>query len=112
QLSFLTVDGGGDRELLRPGYAEADAVVVTPHGDAPVVPVAEPQLQGVELVGQPGFQAERAAGEVEPGVAPLDEVDGAGHRAEVDPLRGGAALDVRDVAVERLAEEPPRGAPV
>jgi hypothetical protein len=40
-------------------------------------------------------------------VAALDEVHRAGHRAEVDPLVRGAALDVVDVAAQRVLEELP-----
>ena len=41
--------------------------------------------------------------------APLQQVDGAGHGREVDALGGGAALDVVDVAAQRVDEEPLKG---
>ncbi len=36
--------------------------------------------------------------------APLQDIDGARHRGEVDALGGGAALDVEDVAAQRLGK--------
>ena len=44
----------------------------------------------------PGFQ---------PGEAPLHKVDAARHRGKVNPLGGGAALDVGDVGLEHLMEK-------
>ena len=47
---------------------------------------------------------QRVVAGLQAGEAALQQVDGAGHRAQVDALGGGAALDVGDVALQRLEE--------
>ena len=58
-------------------------------------------------VGSCGFEPEDVVANLEPRVATLEEVEGAGHRAQMDPLVRRAALGVGDVALERLEEERP-----
>ena len=46
---------------------------------------------------------------LEPGETALQQVDGPGHRGEVDPLRGRTALDVGEIAAQRSLEVLERG---
>jgi len=53
-------------------------------------------------------EVQRVVAQFHAGVATFQQIDGAGHRAEMDAFRRGAALDVFEVAAQRLGEEPPR----
>jgi hypothetical protein len=69
-----------------------------------MVPVPEAELQSPELLWQAGVEPEHVVAVLHSRVAALYEVDGAGHRAEVDPLGGRPALDVRQVTGQRTHE--------
>ncbi len=55
-----------------------------------------------------GVHVSTSSPELEPGVAALQEVDRAGHGAEVDAFPRRAALHVVDIAEQRLDEQIPR----
>ena len=61
------------------------------------------RIRNFDSWGSGAGSSHRASSRVSRPVMPaLDEVEGAGHRAEVDALLRGAALDVGDVADQRL----------
>src|SRR6185437_8314614 len=64
----------------------------------------------VELVGKHWMEMECVAAQLEASVAPLQQIDGSGHGAEVNALGFGAALDVVDVAAQRFGKERPGAA--
>src|SRR5664280_529591 len=67
------------------------------------------ERQLIQLVGQPGVKSQYSVADPHPGVTPLNQVEGSRHDAHVDPLLGGAALDVADVALQGEQEPLPRG---
>lgn len=102
-------------DVHRPGGAgegtESDPLVVDLHRD-PLAPVGELKVERGQLVGEERVEAQHVASRFDAGVATLEDVDAAGHGAEVDTLPGGAALDVGDVTAQRLPQQRPRAAPV
>jgi hypothetical protein len=67
-------------------------------------PVVEQEAEGGKVFGERGVEPQDLAPGFDAAVAALDQVDGSGHGTEVDPLVRGAALDVGDVAEERLED--------
>ena len=74
--------------------------------------VMQAERQAVQGVGQAGVQPQLAVTCLQPGESPLQQVHRPGHGPEVDPLRGGAALNVGHVGVEGLKEVVPGLLPV
>ncbi len=69
--------------------------------------VADAEAVGGQLGQRDRLEAQAVGPRLQPGQSALDEVERAGHRAEVDALAGGAALEVGDVAAQRLLDEGP-----
>src|SRR5580700_6160162 len=65
------------------------------------------EREPVEAVGEPWVEVQDAVADVGADVSALDEIERPRHHSEVDALLGGAALDVSDVALERLDEALP-----
>src|SRR5690606_9446450 len=78
----------------------------------PVTAVAQPQLQPLQIVREARVEPEPVIEHLQAGLAQLDQIDRAGHGAQVDALGRGAPLDVRDVALERFLEQLPGTRPV
>ena len=61
--------------------------------------------KSTDAVGKPRVDPQHVVVQRESGVAALQEVDRTGHRTDVDALARRAALDVFDVAEQRLAAQ-------
>ena len=72
-----------------------------------MTPIANLQVQSGQLPGQTGIEPEDITPCLDVCVAPLNQIDRSGHGTQVDTLRGGAALNIRDVALQGFAEEHP-----
>src|SRR5437763_14510598 len=60
------------------------------------------ERESVQPVGEPGVEVQDAVTDIAADVAALDEIERPRHHPAVDTLRGGTALHVSDVALERL----------
>ena len=67
---------------------------------------AEVERVGAQRLGDAGVEPEGVVVDGHARVAALDHVDGPRHGTNVDPLGGGAPLDVVDVAAQGLTELP------
>ena len=72
-----------------------------------MAPVADVHADAVKLLRELGIEAEDIPARLEARVAPLHEVDTAGHGTEVDALSSGPALYIYEVREERGFEELP-----
>ena len=70
-------------------------------------PVADSEADAVKACGQPGVEDQLVLRHPQPGEAPLNGVDTAGHCAQMNPGTGCAALRIVEVGVECLTEGAP-----
>ena len=91
------------------GWAGAGGQLNPVLGDGGVdvkVAVAERKPETGELGRQLRVHEQHVVADLHAGVAPLHEIDGAGDGTEVDAVGRDAALDVGDIAAQRLTEDP------
>src|SRR5690606_10440988 len=73
----------------------------------PVPTVLDRKHQALELARQTRLEVQHLVAHLDPRIAALHQVYGAGHGAEVDALGGRAALYVVDIAAQRVAKQVP-----
>src|SRR5690606_16496845 len=102
-----------DPPCARPSLGRGNPHALAVHVDCePAATIADPHPQAAEFFRQAGIDPEMILADVEAGMAALHEVDRARHGAEMDAPRRGAALDIGDVAFERLLEKRPGSRPI
>ncbi len=107
-LDLAPLDPGPERGPLRVRQGEAHVVVRHLHAHLPVAGKTQVVGEGALLLREHRVQTQDVVVGGQAAVAPGEEVEGARHGAQVDPLGGGTALDVLGVRLQGLAEELPR----
>src|SRR5215813_6298447 len=73
--------------------------------------IAEPECKPAQFVRQCRIEMQFLAAQLQPGKAALQQVDRAGHGAEMDAFARGPSLNIADVALQSLREERPGALP-
>ena len=106
QLADVVADAHADSSAVAGEGGDGELGSVERDGDRRATELHR-HPQPVQPIGDLRIEIEHVVADLGAEVGALDEVQGAGHHPQVDPLLGGAALDVGDVALQRDEESLP-----
>jgi len=105
---FSIVDRELDRLARIAVRLDPYAILLDRHSQ-PIAPIGNVEAQSLEVDRKSWIEPEPSGLKLATGVAALQNVDCRGHRTEMNSFRGRTVLGIRDVLLQRIEEEMPRG---